>query len=785
MNIQLGLYLWLERHRFPVIILACCLVFFAVVQLFTMRMSGSSVVFLPDSDAEMRLTAELLESAPISNMLFIDLEGDDTKALLAAAELIEQAVSTHLAKPVRVNISSLAPEKMFEAFPSFFSSSMEKRLDAMLVDGAMEDLFRQNRQLLSGMGGMFAASWIRGDPLQLRQLLQEHFPQTHFPVLSSSTTASYPVSHDNRHVLLMLRPCGSALDTVLSQKLIQTIRNATQSLEGITVHISGGPRHVAANAKAIESDIQRIAFFSLAGFSLAYFFLARSWGAVWILLTPVVATAVAAALTSCVWPVTSGLVLGFGMSLMGLAEDYAVHMHFALRSGTDKKNIYTSLLPPLFHGFLLNISGFSVLLFSSMPAIRQMAFFSCCSLTAGFCLAIFVLPFLPWFTQPCNIQLIINNMMNKHSVLYSKCFYICMILLILCGFLLIQIDTDFSPYALGADTQAITVDANLIRNIWQIDTGTTIALMAKSREDVLLMSRLCAEKLRKAGLKGVRAPSDLLPLASETCKNSMRWKQWLKRNKETLRHKLEIAAQHEGFLPAAFLPFWKSIERPVQSLSVDSPLITELGFNDMADMIFFDRAEKGSCAFVSCQATTTETIAALGALLPEEWQGQFCLVSPGMLENSFTQFFRKEKMLLCWAGGLAWFLLFLLLRRPSRACVAFIPSLLSLTVALIVFWGAGIPLTIASLAALPIVLGLALDHGIMITHALEYGQELGIRKAVVLSSLTAFLSMGLLAFSEHPALRSMGLVIFSGLAAELAATLWLIPLMYVNVEKDR
>ena len=40
------------------------------------------------------------------------------------------------------------------------------------------------------------------------------------------------------------------------------------------------------------------------------------------------------------------------------------------------------------------------------------------------------------------------------------------------------------------------------------------------------------------------------------------------------------------------------------------------------------------------------------------------------------------------------------------------------------------------------------------------------------------MSMGLLAFSEHPALRSMGCVIFSGLTAELAAALWLIPLLY-------
>ena len=85
--------------------------------------------------------------------------------------------------------------------------------------------------------------------------------------------------------------------------------------------------------------------------------------------------------------------------------------------------------------------------------------------------------------------------------------------------------------------------------------------------------------------------------------------------------------------------------------------------------------------------------------------------------------------------------------------------------------------TLTACVAVPIVLGLAIDHGIMVTHALESGQELGIRRAVTLSTLTALFSMGLLAFAEHPALRSMGLVIFTGLAAELFSALFLLPLL--------
>lgn len=786
MNIQSRLYLWLERHRSFVIILVCALLFLAAARLFQMRISGSGSAFFPDSDADIRLTTELLEEAPASRLLFVDLEGDDVQRLLDAAAAVERALSPGLARPVRFSAASPTPDTILEIFPSWFSPGMERRLDAMLTDEALAKLFRQNRQLLSGMGGMLAAPWVRGDPLRLRDLLREQLPET-VPAtpggpgaFGTLDTAPYPLSPDKRHALLVLRPHGSALDTAPARKLMDAMDSAMRPWHGITARVSGGPRHTAANARAVEHDIRRIALFSLAGFALAYVWLARSWGAVWILLTPAAATLAAAALTSSVWPVTSGLALGFGASLMGLAEDYAVHMHFALRSGPDTKNIYSSLLPPLFYGFALNISGFSVLLFSSIPAIRQMAFFSCCSLTTGFLLAVCVLPFLPGFSLPRDIHSMRDGAPPEPSASPAKVL-LPMLLLGLCGFLWARADMDFSPRALGADAEAIRSDAAVIRDTWHIDEGLTIALTADSREEAMAMSRLCAETLRGAGLKNVKALSDFLPLPSEARANSARWEQWLKKNADALRDRLDRAARREGFSPAAFAPFRESLGRPVRALFADASLPPD--FRDMADLLLFDRAEGGSCALVSCQAPAGAlTTADLEALLPAAWRGRVFFLSPDLVEHSFARLFHSEKNLLYWAGGLALALLLALLRRPSRIRMACLPPLLSLTVALGVFRLAGMPLTMASLAALPIVLGLALDHGIMVTHALEYGRDLGIRRAVLLSSLTAFLSMGLLAFSEHPALRGMGLVIFSGLAAELAAALWIIPLMYAKRE---
>ena len=130
-------------------------------------------------------------------------------------------------------------------------------------------------------------------------------------------------------------------------------------------------------------------------------------------------------------------------------------------------------------------------------------------------------------------------------------------------------------------------------------------------------------------------------------------------------------------------------------------------------------------------------------------------------------------MPLAWMACLA--LLFLYFRDARRTLLASLPPLCS--VACILAWMSitSHPLTLAGMAAMPLVLGLAADHGIVVTHDLVSGVKMGVERAVVVSSLTTFTGMGLLALAQHPALKAMGEVIFWGLIVEVPVALWLLP----------
>ena len=86
------------------------------------------------------------------------------------------------------------------------------------------------------------------------------------------------------------------------------------------------------------------------------------------------------------------------------ADDYAVHMHMALRCargrGESTRSVLDALALPLFQAFLLNAAGFAVLLFSGIPALRHVAGFALLTLGTGLMWALLILPLCPGFDRP-------------------------------------------------------------------------------------------------------------------------------------------------------------------------------------------------------------------------------------------------------------------------------------------------------------------------------------------------------------------------------------------------
>ncbi len=91
----------------------------------------------------------------------------------------------------------------------------------------------------------------------------------------------------------------------------------------------------------------------------------------------------------------------------------------------------------------------------------------------------------------------------------------------------------------------------------------------------------------------------------------------------------------------------------------------------------------------------------------------------------------------------------------------------------------GLPLNLFNVLAFPLVLGVGVDYGIYVIVAVRQRQRradalASIIKPVILSGLTTIAGFGSLAWANHPALSSLGLVCALGVACSLFSTLFFV-----------
>jgi predicted exporter len=112
------------------------------------------------------------------------------------------------------------------------------------------------------------------------------------------------------------------------------------------------------------------------------------------------------------------------------------------------------------------------------------------------------------------------------------------------------------------------------------------------------------------------------------------------------------------------------------------------------------------------------------------------------------------------AGVLA--LLILGRRYRARDCIAIVqPALLGVGVALAALGYAGVPVTLFSVLALLLVIGVGSNYAIFLVEG--HQRQGGAFIAVLLCAVTTLLSFGLLAFSSTPALAGFGLTLLIGI----------------------
>ena len=767
------LYQTLRAHRGLCLGVTLLLWIAATLSAARLQPDMSSLAFFPDSQPETRRMVAALDLTPAARLLFVDLAAptpDSGGALAQVADAVLQDLPSTLATPA-IRATLPAPEQLLSLLPYVTDATALGHFEDASHKDAVRAAVAAARQNMAGLwGGGPALAWALADPLGFRQALLPRLPIT-VGNAQPDPLLGYPVSSDGRHLLLALRPAHSMHDVAADQKLAEALQETLQHhlTPGMTYTMAGGPLYGAVNAQAIDKDISRIVVVSFLGFVLVYALLVRSLGMFWLLLAPGFAASVALGGMGLLVPTISGLALGFGASVLGVSEDYAVHTHFALRNSRDPAAALGALGPPLLQGFLVNASGFAVLLlFSGLPAVRQLAGFALLTLGTGFILAITALPLCPGFSSP-PLRRRHEHVPPKEPLL-QRVLGCALALLTLCGGLFILVKVDVAPQRMGAETERLRAAAAELRARWGATAGHMLVVDGPDVESAIARARDVAARLRQEpSIREVSTITDLWPSPKEAHANRERWAAFTREYGPALRTALKDAAQEAGFRENAFAPFADLLQKPVPPFGPES--LRSAGLGDLLD-VFLHTPDSETAAVRLLLFTDKPPDL---SPLPPGLAAHLLSLEPEAAQTALLNQFRKEARLPPLAWLLCLGLLLLFFRNPRRALLASLPPLCSIACILAWMVCTGRPLSLAGMAALPLVLGLAADHGIMVTHDLVSGVRLGVEQAVVVSSLTTLTGMGILALAGHPALRAMGEVIFWGLLVEVPAALWLLP----------
>ena len=776
------------KHRlcvFGFIVALWCLAFFTFSHI---KLNNSSVALLPDSSVQLQRMARGMDLAPFSRLLYVDFyhPKGDLDSLLEAVDTLKAAIPPELATPINQNLD-IAPEELMELIPVFFNKEAETYASARIQVPVIAESMQNAVLTLSTFANNALIPWLRADPLDLKEIVTKNLPLS-LNMPTSDMASDYGLSADKKHVLLVLQPMFSMHDTDAATKILGHIREAKAEFPAdIKINLNGGVMHTAANSETITNDIESIVFLSFLGLAFIYLYFVRSWAGIWLLLTPCLAIGYSLGIMTGVNASLSGLALGFGAAILGIAEDYAIHVHYALQKEKNTSRIIHLLAIPLFQGFLLNASGFSVLLFSSIPAIRQLAAFALLSLFFGFIIALFVLPLCPRFYKKnlskvvsSEPEIIPDTICAQEPVLW-KCLLVTLVLSISCMFVFSYSRVDVSPRSMGVELNNDEMNTENFLQVWGQTSGDLLIIEHADVDVLFENTRKIANVINFTGEGKRNTVSTLaffLPSQEEQKENIARWNAFNQTNGLNIKTKIIEECQLLGIDTVVFEPFLNMLAAKPRILSLE--LLRQGGFSNLVNFFVASTVNQENLIFQTLLISSEKVdYALLEKALRDEpaLVEQLSIISPENLESEIRSVLHTETKYIPLTLILCVFLLYLCFFNFSKVFLALIPALCSMLCILIGMYFLNSPITLGTIAAFPLVLGLALDHGILISYDLEHGVNLGIRRALIVSSLTTAMSMGLLAFADHPTLRAMGQVIFLGLLVEIPASLYVLPLM--------
>jgi predicted exporter len=740
----------------------------------TLKIGTDLRLFMPSPrNAQERLILEEIGESPASRMLLLSISGgtaeaeaDTSRALVRALRATGDFATVSNGE---TDLSAI-PDSLL-AYRYLLSPTLdETRMDATFLRSQLGERVQD----LGSPAAGFLEPWLPRDPtLEIMKLAESWLPEKQ-PQLQNGVW----FDSTGREALLVAQTRAAAFDPSgqkAAQSSLQRAFEASRTDPALRLEASGPGAFSVLMQRRTESEAQVYGSVDTIGIIVLLLVAYRSLRILVLGLLPLL-TAAAAGLAAVAgfFGTVHGITLAFGFTLIGVAQDYPVHLFSHQHKGLDPVANARILWPTLATGVASTCIAYLAFLFSGVTGLAQLSVFTFTGLAvAALTTRFLVPPLMPEVKRDPGDSVFLGRLWNGIAGLPRPLW------LGVTGALACVVFLWFSPQPLwqndlGSLTPVprplIARDTVMRRELGAPDVR--YLLVIEGQDDQAVLERTAALDPALGKLVAEGAISSYGDAARYLPTKAVQERRRAELPAPAiLRSDLTEALQGLPFKPGVFEPFLKDVEQARQLPALGPADLAGTPLEAMVGGLLLDRGGH----WISLVTLGEVKDASAVSSLAQRAGSDVTLLDLRQASESLVEH-QRQRILWCLAisAVLLVVVVSVALRKASRVRRVLAPMALTTLIIVTVLHAAGVSLNLFHLISLVLAAGLGLDYALFFEHASEDpAVQRRTLHAVIVCSLATVLVFALLALSTLPVLQAIGTTVAIGVVSNFVLALLL------------
>ncbi len=733
--------------------------------------------FMP-ADGATDLLSEL-RSGPAQRLILMGITGGTERARAAiSATLVQRLRKTGLFARVAngENLLDTRTQRLLFTHRYVLSPRIGAGSGAVFSAASLREALEARLRELRSPAPLIDTRRLTADPTREFYAVLQHLSGGARP----HTRRGVWFSRDGARALLLAETKAAGLDLDAQTRVVKTIEWAFAAAAAIgpdaRLQMSGAPVFATRSQQTIRLTVARLSTAASLAMALILLLAFRSWRVLVLGALPLASAMLVAVVSAALlFGEVFGITLAFGMTLLGVAMDYPVHLFSHRRRHEPVAGTMRRVWPILRLGVISTALGYLAMVTADLPGLQQLGVFAIAGLLTAAAVTRWVLPaLLPegWTPVHAGAGAWMDYVLKPRPWLA---------LLLLAGCALAVIATlragpelwedelaSLSPIPAGARA----VDRELRRGLHAPEPGHLAMITAPDAQWALARSERLAVSLDRMIARGWLQDYDMAAryLPSE---HMQRVRQAALPRPERLRTHLEQALAGMPFKPGAFEPFLHDVEAARRAAPLRRDDIADSALEARVESLLFKRDNEWVALAPLSGIEDEDAVSAWFAGRPA-WVRYVDLQAA---TGSLMAHFRDTGLdRFAWGALLIVALLAAGLRdwRLVLASAAPVAAAVVVTVCALLALEPG-GLSLFHIASLLLVVGICIDYSLFFSHSDDLDARRHTLHAVLVCAASTLAVFAMLALSSIPVLRAIGLTVAIGVSASFILALVLAP----------